>query len=59
VTFVFTIEPRTIAFGRLPSRLAARIITGPIGFFVAGVIDWLALLGHYLRARVAGRDPWE
>jgi hypothetical protein len=40
------------------SRLAARILTGPVGFFVAGTIDWLALLGRYLTARAAGREPW-
>ena len=42
----------------MPSRFAARILTGPVGHFVAGTIDWLALLGHYLAARAAGRDPW-
>jgi hypothetical protein len=42
----------------MPSRLAARVITGPCGHFVAGTLDVLALLGHVLRARVTGRDPW-
>jgi len=39
-------------------RLAAWLVTGPVGFFVAGVVDWLALLVRVGRARVRGRDPW-
>jgi hypothetical protein len=42
----------------VPSRLAARILTGPVGFFVAGAVDWVVLLSRYLAARAAGRDPW-
>jgi hypothetical protein len=42
----------------MPTRLAARILTGPIGHFIAGTVDWLALIAHYLAARVTGRDPW-
>jgi hypothetical protein len=42
----------------MPSRFAARILTGPVGHFVAGAIDWLALIGYYLGARARGRDPW-
>jgi len=42
----------------LPSRLAGRLLTGPAGHFAAGLIDWLALLGRYVAARVTGRDPW-
>lgn len=42
----------------MASRFAARILTGPAGHFVAGVVDWLALLVHYLIARATGRDPW-
>jgi hypothetical protein len=38
-------------------RFAARPLTGPLGFFVAGVIDWLALLAQYLGARAHGRRP--
>jgi hypothetical protein len=38
-------------------RFAARLLTGPLGFFVAGVIDWLDLLARYLGARVRGRRP--
>jgi hypothetical protein len=41
-----------------PRRLAAWAVTGPLGFLVAGVVDWLALLVRYVSARVAGRDPW-
>ncbi|HWC86855.1 MAG TPA: hypothetical protein VG388_09970 [Solirubrobacteraceae bacterium] len=42
----------------MASRLAACILTGPVGFFLAGALDWLALLGRYVMARAAGRDPW-
>jgi hypothetical protein len=34
------------------------MLTGPAGHFVAGAIDWLALIRRYVAARVAGRDPW-
>jgi hypothetical protein len=40
-------------------RLAAWLLTGPVGFLAAGIIDWLALVAHYLRARARGRDPWQ
>ena len=39
-------------------RFAAWLVTGPIGHFVAGVIDWLALIVHVVRSWMAGRDPW-
>jgi hypothetical protein len=42
----------------LPSRIAGRVLTGPVGHFAAGLIDWLALLGRYAAARVTGREPW-
>ncbi|HWF72435.1 MAG TPA: hypothetical protein VG186_03770 [Solirubrobacteraceae bacterium] len=42
----------------MSSRFAARLLTGPAGFFLAGAIDWLALLGRYVAARARGRDPW-
>jgi hypothetical protein len=32
-------------------RLAAWIVTGPIGHFVAGAIDWIALLWRVRRRR--------
>jgi hypothetical protein len=40
------------------SRLAARLLTGPLGHFAAGAVDVLAALATYLRARLAGREPW-
>jgi hypothetical protein len=43
---------------RRVERLAAWVVTGPIGFFFAGVIDWLALVAHVVRARLSGREPW-
>jgi hypothetical protein len=33
------------------------LLTGPVGFFAAGVIDWLVLLARYLAARARGRRP--
>jgi hypothetical protein len=42
----------------MATRFAARIITGPAGHLVAGAIDWLALIRHYLAAKATGRDPW-
>jgi hypothetical protein len=42
----------------MPSRFAARILTGRAGHFVAGTVDWLVLLARYLAARATGRDPW-
>jgi hypothetical protein len=39
-------------------RFVAWLVTGPLGFFVAGVIDWLALLAYVVRARLSGREPW-
>ena len=40
------------------SRILARLITGRSCHFVAGSIDVAALLGHLLRARIAGHYPW-
>ena len=34
---------------------AAWIATGPIGHLVAGIADWLELLGRYVRARARGK----
>jgi hypothetical protein len=39
-------------------RLAAWLVTGPLAFLVAGIVDWLALLASYLWARARGREPW-
>ena len=41
-----------------PRRFAAWLVTGPLGFLAAGIVDWLALLGGYLWARARGREPW-
>jgi hypothetical protein len=40
------------------SRLAARLLTGPLGHFVAGAVDVLVALSVYVRARLMGREPW-
>jgi hypothetical protein len=36
-------------------RLAARLVTGPVAFLAAGVVDWLVLLARYSAARARGR----
>jgi hypothetical protein len=36
-------------------RLAARLVTGPLGFLAAGVIDWFVLARRYAAARARGR----
>jgi hypothetical protein len=41
------------------TRLAGRLLTGPAAHFIAGLIDWLALLRRYFAARLRGHDPWE
>lgn len=38
-----------------PERVAARLLTGPVGHLVAGVVDWLVLLARIAWARVRGR----
>src|SRR5581483_11648137 len=40
--------------GSVASRIASRLLTGPLGHFVAGVIDVTALFGRLLTARVTG-----
>ena len=44
---------------RLPPhvRLAAWIVTGPVGQLCAGVVDWAALLARYWWARARRREP--
>jgi hypothetical protein len=39
-------------------RLAAWLLTGPVGFLVAGVIDWVVLVWRYVWARARGHEPW-
>ena len=43
-----------------PRRLAARLLTGPFGFLLAGIVDWVVILARYAaaRARGRGRDWW-
>jgi len=36
---------------RMLRRLAAWLVTGPLGHFVAGVVDWLALLARWAWSR--------
>jgi hypothetical protein len=37
-------------------RLAAWIVTGPLGHLYGGVADWATLLARYAWARARGRD---
>jgi hypothetical protein len=39
-------------------RLAAWIVTGPVGHLYGGVADLTALLARAAWARARGRDPW-
>ncbi|MGI8579937.1 MAG: hypothetical protein ACR2K9_05255 [Solirubrobacteraceae bacterium] len=39
------------------SRLAAWLVTGPIGHLIAGLIDWGAIGRKVLWARLRGRRP--
>jgi hypothetical protein len=45
---------------RLPARtrLAAWLVTGPLGHLYGGVADWASLLARYVSARARGRDPF-
>jgi hypothetical protein len=45
----------TIACGAMLARTAGRLITGPLAFFVAGVIDAGAMLLLYARWRAGHR----
>jgi hypothetical protein len=38
-------------------RLAAWIVTGPVGHLYGGVADLTVLLARYALARARGRDP--
>jgi len=41
----------------MPSRLAARLVTGPLAFLLAGVIDVVVLWGRFGAQRLARRLP--
>jgi hypothetical protein len=36
----------------VPSRLAAWLVTGPLGHLWAGVVDWAELLARWLMTRL-------
>jgi hypothetical protein len=38
--------------GPMRSRLAAWLVTGPLGHLVAGVLDWAELLGRWFWSRL-------
>jgi hypothetical protein len=38
-------------------RVAAWLVTGPVGHLVAGVVDWAALLARLWWARARRREP--
>jgi hypothetical protein len=52
VTVVFILATTILA------PLLTWFYTGPAGHLVAGVLDWVALLGRYAWARARRRDPW-
>ncbi|MCW3012589.1 MAG: hypothetical protein JWO90_2993 [Solirubrobacterales bacterium] len=39
------------------TRVAAWILTGPLGHLYGGVVDWALLASRYGLARLRGRDP--
>jgi hypothetical protein len=39
----------------MAERLAAWLVTGPLGHLAGGVLDWAGLLGRYAYARARGR----
>jgi hypothetical protein len=38
-------------------RIAAWVVTGPVGHLCAGVVDWAALLARHWWARARRREP--
>jgi len=40
----------------LRERIAAWVVTGPVGHLVAGVADWAQLLARYAWARARGKE---
>ena len=38
------------------TRLAAWLVTGPVGHLAAGATDWAVLFGRYWNARLRGRS---
>jgi len=40
----------------LRDRIAARVVTGPVGHLVAGVADWAQLLARYVWAHARGKE---
>ena len=42
----------------LSRRIAAWMVTGPLGHLAAGVTDWLVLFTGWLWSRARRRDPW-
>jgi hypothetical protein len=58
-----TPRPRTLATrvapGALPfpTRVAAWVVTGPLGHVYGGMADWASFLARHAWARARGRDP--
>lgn len=42
----------------MPRRIAARLVTGPVSFLLAGAADLAVLAVRLGWARARGRDPW-
>jgi hypothetical protein len=47
--------PETIATSARRERLAGRLVTGPVAFLLAGLLDLALLLGWLVRHRHRGR----
>lgn len=41
----------------LPTRIAAWVVTGPLGHLYGGVADWTTLAARFAWARARGKDP--
>ncbi len=42
---------------RLPTRIAAWVVTGPLGHLYGGAADWATLVARFAWARARGKDP--
>ena len=40
------------------SRIAAWLVTGPVGHLAAGAADWAGMFVRYWVARARGREPF-
>jgi hypothetical protein len=50
---------RSTILAAVLERLAAWVVTGPVGHLYGGVADWAGLLRRLAVARARGRAPWD